>query len=377
MPVQVSYKKQLALMLMLLITLLVVIEIIVNFWLYNFYRCDFEDKGIFRDVDEETKRKICLESIGLDFTKQNLKPQIGTGHKQIGGIDDTIVHVNSKGFRGKDYSIEKAENTYRIFVMGGSTVFGAGVLDNQTFPWYLQKNFNNNDLGINVEVINAGWVGWWSQKEVQLIKEKLLQEEPDLFIVYDGWNELMRQFLDNPDASPILWKERWKEICELGNVYGYDTIITLQPTAGTGKRILTEQEHSALLQNKNENDRLVYYPQYFPQLKELRESCTVTADLRGLFDNIQEPIYYDVVHTGSKGNQIIAEKFYKLSLPLILKKIDSSDSDEEFQEIIAVPNNVKLSSNEYDNFYEEISNTARQLIFPYKTPRIIPLIFPQ
>jgi len=63
MPVRVSYKKQFAVMTMLLLTFLIVLELGVNFWLYNIYRCDFENSEIFKNVDPEINRKMCLESI--------------------------------------------------------------------------------------------------------------------------------------------------------------------------------------------------------------------------------------------------------------------------------------------------------------------------
>jgi len=375
MSVQVSYKNQFVLGILLLIIFLVVIELVVNIWLYYSYKCDFEENEIFKDVNEETKRKICIESIGLDYTKLNLNPKMGTGHKAIGGIDDTVVKINSEGFRSPEYLLVKPEKTFRIFVMGGSTAFGAGVLDNNTFPYYLQEMFDNTDLQVKVEVINAGWVGWWSLKETNLIKEKLLHQEPDLFIVYDGWNELNQQLKGQSKATPALWMERWNEICGLGKDYGYDTIITLQPTAGTGERILTEQEFKALTNNKSDKDRLELYPSYTQKLEELN-NCTVTADLRNLFDNIEEPIYYDVVHTGPKGNQIIAEKFFDLSWPLVIKKSAQiriqEVSEEEFE-----PTYEQYDSNEFETIFEESSNFVRKLIFSYKTPRIIPLIFQQ
>jgi len=64
MPVQVSYKKQFVLLFLLTLTFLVVVEVVVNIWLYYFYSCDFEDNEIFGNVDTQTKRKICLENIG-------------------------------------------------------------------------------------------------------------------------------------------------------------------------------------------------------------------------------------------------------------------------------------------------------------------------
>jgi len=77
-PVCVSYKKQFILMIMLLVTLLIVVEIFVNIWLYNFYRCDFEQSEIFSDIDKETKRKICVEGFESDLKKATVPCMKGT-----------------------------------------------------------------------------------------------------------------------------------------------------------------------------------------------------------------------------------------------------------------------------------------------------------
>jgi len=138
MSVQVSYKKQFILGILLLIVLLVVIELVVNVWLYNFYRCEFEDAGIFKDVDPETKRNLCLENIGLKYTAIIDQVKGTTGLPQ--DHDKNLVYINSFGFRNPEFTELKLENTVRIFTIGGSTTFGSGVLDNHTYPYYLQKN---------------------------------------------------------------------------------------------------------------------------------------------------------------------------------------------------------------------------------------------
>ncbi len=66
MSVQVSYKKQFVLGILLLIVLLGVIEVFANIWLYNVYRCEFEDNEIFKNTDPVANRKLCLESLGYE-----------------------------------------------------------------------------------------------------------------------------------------------------------------------------------------------------------------------------------------------------------------------------------------------------------------------
>ena len=48
---KVSIKKQFALGILLLIVVLGVTELFANIWLYNIYRCEFEDNEIFKNTD--------------------------------------------------------------------------------------------------------------------------------------------------------------------------------------------------------------------------------------------------------------------------------------------------------------------------------------
>jgi len=374
MSIQVSYKKQFALMFMLLVTLLVIVEVIVNIWLYYFYRCDFEDDEIFKDVAPEINRKMCLDSISVDFTKERI--QIARRTVPIANLttvyDTNFVNINSHGFRGPEIEKDKPENTFRIFTVGGSTTFSSGVLDNQTWPFNLQKIYDGLDLPFKVEVVNAGWTSKWSVSETQMIKKELMDFSPDLFLVYDGYNDVYYQEKGNPKASPSLWKKRWADICDRGEQYSYDTIVTLQPFPGAGKKILTEQEYKGYI-GWNIH-RVELYPPYITQLTELQNHCSLTADLTSLFDNIQEPIYWDRAHTGSKGNQIIAEKFFQLSLPLVMKKAETGINNEDFGG--SMINNIdnKLIQNESDTFAEDFFHLLETIILPYKTPKIFSLI---
>jgi len=363
---------------MLLITLLAVVELGANIWLYFFYHCDFEDSEIFKDVDPEINRKICLQSMGLDFTKQSIGIIRGTTPDWTTGkavYDTTVIHINNYGFRGPDIEKDKPENTIRVFTMGGSTVFGSGVFDDQTFPSYLQKLFDGADLPFKVEVINAGWSAFTSKDETEKIKTELFDFSPDLFLVYDGWNDIYHQHSSlNKESSPTLWKERWIEICNLGDQYSYETIVTFQPFLGFGERILTEQEYKNYI--KRENFRILEeYPDYLTQLEELQNHCSLTADLTSLFDNIQEPIYWDSMHVGPKGNQIIAEKFFQLSLPLVMKKAQTGVNNEDFGGLMINNNDNQLIQNESDSFVEDFYHSLQAIILPYKTPKVFPLIF--
>ena len=237
-------------------------------------------------------------------------------------ISKSKIELNKYGFRGEDFSETKPPNTFRIFAIGGSTTFGNGVYDEETYPYILQKKFDSLNLGINIEVINTGFGGAWSKMEIDLIKNKLLGYDPDLFIVYDGWNDVQNEVY-NKNTNENIWQEHWKEICDLGNEKNFLTLVTLQPlisTTSTDKRIPPDQEY-IIWESSSENVKIhKAYEKYPPKLNELNEHCTKTANLRNLFDETYESIFFDVGHVNDNGNEVLANKIFELSLPLILEK---------------------------------------------------------
>jgi len=275
---------------------------------------------------------------------------------------------NSHGFRGVEFSAEKPSDTYRIFMIGGSTIFGVGATsDKTTIPGHLQHILNEKDFGFNIEVINSGIQGASSSTELNLIKQKLVRFSPDLIIIYDGWNDLRE------NNTPIEVKENWKTICELGKENDFDAIITLQPIAGFGDKILTEQESVYAQTGTDYNDRhliesLSIYQDYAEKLSEIN-TCTGTFDLRDVFDTELEPIYWDQGHVSDKGNSIVAKSLHNTIFSIISNNTSFStfenkkdvvqtsslvyDEREIAVEIELLPpnesNNKKVRISTYDN----------------------------
>ena len=230
--------------------------------------------------------------------------------------------INSHGFRGPEISENKPSNTFRVFVVGGSTAYGSGVNDAYTITSLLQKKFDEKSHAQTVEIINAGVNGAKSFSEVKLIKEKLLGFAPDLVIVYDGHNDIKAYYGENIDpktslssdkrASPTEWGARWIELCKFGEAHNFKTIVTLQPQLGSGNKLPTDHERT-MYQGYGFPERLaVGYLDYVAQLEEINQNCTAAYDLRYIFDYYLEPIYSDYVHVGNRGNEIIAEVFYEI-----------------------------------------------------------------
>jgi len=113
--------------------------------------------------------------------------------------------------------LQKPVDTYRVIILGGSTVMGAEVpRPSQNIVGMLQKGIRERGLmgpnGKRVEVINAGVGGYNSAQEYLYLVSDLIQFRPDLVIAYDGWNDSEYNFKNYPSPfrtephSRIQWR---------------------------------------------------------------------------------------------------------------------------------------------------------------------------
>ena len=107
------------------------------------------------------------EATNSDFTNFD----ISYVDQSISKCSECVESINNHGFRGDDFSKENPDNTFRIFAVGGSTTFGEGVSDDETWPFLLQQKFDKTQLGVNIQVINAGVQASHSDLELELIEQ--------------------------------------------------------------------------------------------------------------------------------------------------------------------------------------------------------------
>lgn len=115
-------------------------------------------------------------------------------------------HVNRWGFRGDDLDQQKADNTFRIFMFGGSTVFCGTVPFEQSHCRLLEKRLREAYPDLHVEVQNIG--ADWHTTEHDTIKLLFYAQDfsPDLVITFHAINDLARSltpdmFGDGPYRS--------------------------------------------------------------------------------------------------------------------------------------------------------------------------------
>ena len=108
-----------------------------------------------------------------------------------------IYATNSNGFAliGKGnfiYQKPKPPKTCRVIVIGGSTVFGAGVLSPpENLPAQIDELLQQRQACPVTEVINAGVPLFASGQELLYVLSELITYSPDLVIEYGGWNDMV------------------------------------------------------------------------------------------------------------------------------------------------------------------------------------------
>ena len=354
MSVEVSYNKQFLLGLIFVILILLVMEVGIKTYEFFTPPCEFMNADVFNQMDFGVKRSMCLDSVYLTAT--SIPITLYPPNQNF----ETIT-INSHGFRGSEFSQVKSDDTFRIFLVGGSTAFGFGsTSDETTISGYLQKEFDRTEQ--NIEVINAGIGAAWSFSEEFLIEKFLLNYEPDLIVVYDGANDSRYRILegeekmgdglgnyipnfyrtpyflndfvfkfgfseetewsesDNELIGPIssTWEKRMQNICNIGKKNNFDVIIALQPMLAVENRQLYGDEKVFNEEHfqKHGSSAIRIYDEMKKSLKTLH-GCTVTQDLTKIFENSKKPVYWDDVHITENGNQIVAHELFELILSIV------------------------------------------------------------
>jgi len=88
----------------------------------------------------------------------------------------------------REFTREKAEGVYRIFVIGGSSAAGHPYTTRYAFSSWLERRLRAALPDLRVEVVNAALASYASRRLVPVVEE-IARHEPDLLIVYMGHNE--------------------------------------------------------------------------------------------------------------------------------------------------------------------------------------------
>jgi len=140
----------------------------------------------------------------------HLAPNISAYYASNPESPEDLIVTDENGFSSDvndpPVALQKSINSYRVIVLGGSTVMGEGAQQpSLNIVGMLRKGVRVRGLtgpnGKSVEFINAGVDGYTSTQEYLYFGSDLLRFKPDLVIVYDGWNDI-----DINDFGPTLFR---------------------------------------------------------------------------------------------------------------------------------------------------------------------------
>ena len=364
MSINISYKKQFLFFLLSAIILLAAVEGSARFYEFFVQDCNLDTAETLNHLDFFLKREICSDQQNVIYSYSPVDTIEPNQHFKT-------ININNEGFRGPEINYNKTNNDFRIFMIGGSTVFGSGLSnDRETIPYQLFKKFN--EKYDNVEVINAGISSITSFEELYIIENILVNLKPDMIIVYDGVNDIgykrinepeiqtssddislknfqkyLRspvvlyryillpmynyEFTDSPDRTnqdsrfdeetskiiSSLWGERMNEFCKISNKYEFESVVIIQPALYYGNKPLSDYEKSILIPN-------TFWTKTFEKMineSKTFNNCSLTLNFSNIFENTSQGVYIDQVHINPYGHKIIAEEIYQKILPLVIKNL--------------------------------------------------------
>jgi len=387
MSVQVSYKKQFLLGIMLLFLIVIVVETSARIYEGGFGpECALFNSDAMKTIEPNHRKQICVDNYDLKFYIDGISMMEPSQHLPT-------LNINSHGFRGPEIELEKTSDIYRIFLVGGSTAFSLGsTSDETTITGFIQKNFNSLNLDLNIEVINAGINGAHSETELYLVKNKLVKYDPDLIIIYNGYNDarsrLQHSVIQYEESKNVFdyfkfksypfyrtpfviykifnppsihlpsisdnivsntvssYENRLIEFCNIGKEEHFATLVVFQPMIGSGMKILSDDESIYSPENMR---RTEYVLRVFPELAKSLEDlpCDKIVDFRNILDNYSEPLFYDDIHLNDKGNEIVANKILLASSELIFNE------DSQSLDILK-----SVLDEDIDNIYSDFSSKS-------------------
>jgi len=126
------------------------------------------------------------------------------------------INIGSDGLR-KTINVSMSEGAsppIKVFMFGGSTMWGLGAGDDSTIPSIFAEEAKNK--GVNCEVVNFGQYAYVNTQEViELMLQLQKGNIPDVVIFYDGVNDTFSGFQLSVPGLPHDEIRREKEFCLL------------------------------------------------------------------------------------------------------------------------------------------------------------------
>lgn len=272
--------------------------------------------------------------------------------------DQTGRYLNVSDQVRRSYETSVGGDPLVVWFFGGSTMFGVGQRDDHTIASEIVRLAEADDIA--VEAVNFGMSAYVNWQETLLFLEQLQKRAaPDLVVFYDGANDV--SLYTNPGG------ERWPSIdfapeveaalTEGGAIFapnpetpaerdetervqhfltGFSAGVRTAEQAARANGITLVHFLQPVLATKRplgEHDREAYDvvdadEEYDVGLWERVRALSFPShviDVTTALDGVDEPLYFDQVHTNELGAELVARAMYEHLGP----RLDRLDAGEE------------------------------------------------
>jgi lysophospholipase L1-like esterase len=292
----------------------------------------------------------------------------GAAHGRLAFPVGTRERLNGRGYRGAEPEAVKPPGEFRVFVVGGSTVFAG----EPPLPVLLEGQLRQKGL-THVRCFNYGVVSSVSGMELARIVFEIADLQPDLIVLYSGANDLVSPIQYDPRpgypfnfiayehnpllqrdvaayptlallaygsnvlraAAPSFFAERFVRLQEarrqagygspewqqaivahyVGNLvkseqvsraFGADFVAYFQPVLHFKPSLGPEERQFAAPLGELARLTRELRTRVLPELERRHAQGLTVRDLSGTFDSVAGDVFYDYIHVTLEGNQILA-----------------------------------------------------------------------
>jgi hypothetical protein len=201
------------------------------------------------------------------FDIYELKPSFVYANKGV------TITINRWGMRDKDYARIPPPGTYRVALLGPSSVMGWGVQDDETFEAKLEDSLNRDPApafaGRHFEMLNFGVPGYDPPQQLVML-DKALAFQPDAVIYVGTGRELSRATRYVADAArtglDIPYDFLRKAVTETGIENGMDETTAIKRLVPRRTAILSGIYDHLVADARRHNAIPVYV--FLPQVTE-------------------------------------------------------------------------------------------------------------
>jgi lysophospholipase L1-like esterase len=161
----------------------IMLEFGLRFWFSKF---GSEQERIMYIDNRATINQKTAEFVAVPFLNFTLNP--------------AQSDISKYGYRGADVEVPKPQGVYRIVVLGGSTTFGTGLKNEESWPYQLQQVLRTQYGYEHVEVINLGVPSYYSLNSLINLETHGLALQPDLVIDNDAINDAVVRMYQDPQC---------------------------------------------------------------------------------------------------------------------------------------------------------------------------------